>query len=156
MSEENKHKGGCSCGKNRYETSGNPERARVCHCRYCQLRTGSPFGIGAWFKEENVKHISKNYNQYKFTTESGNKFETNFCKDCGTSVYWTISGSALKGLVAIGVGTFDPPSFWFDISGEIFTRSKASYINIDGADHFETSPAYKPAKSDDERLDGSK
>ena len=55
MSDREIHQGGCACGENRYETTGNPERARVCHCRYCQLRSGSPFGVGAWFKEENVK-----------------------------------------------------------------------------------------------------
>ena len=69
MSDKEIHQGGCACGENRYETTGNPERARVCHCRYCQLRSGSPFGVGAWFKEENVKHHSQNYNQYKFVTE---------------------------------------------------------------------------------------
>ena len=111
MSDKEIHQGGCACGENRYETTGNPERARVCHCRYCQLRSGSPFGVGAWFKEENVKHHSQNYNQYKFVTESGNTFETNFCKKCGTSVYWTISAPALKGLTAIAAATFDPPSF---------------------------------------------
>ena len=42
MSDKEIHQGGCACGENRYETSGNPERARVCHCRYCQLRSGSP------------------------------------------------------------------------------------------------------------------
>ncbi|MEK9874661.1 MAG: GFA family protein, partial [Pelagibacteraceae bacterium] len=113
MTVKETHIGGCACGENRYETSGNPERARVCHCRYCQLRSGSPFGVGAWFKDENIKHLSKNYNQYKFTTESGNNFETNFCKKCGTTVYWTISAPALKGLTAIAAATFDPPSFWF-------------------------------------------
>ena len=51
MSDKEIHLGGCACGENRYETSGNPERARVCHCRYCQLRSGSPFGVGAWFKD---------------------------------------------------------------------------------------------------------
>ena len=62
----------------------------------------------------------------------------------------------LKGMIAIGAGTFDPPAFWFDISGEIFTRSKAPFITIDCADRFETSPAYKPVKKDNNRFDGDK
>ena len=153
---ENIHQGGCSCGDSRYETNSDPVRARVCHCRYCQLRSGSPFGIGAWFKEENVKILKGNFKKYIFVTESGNDFETNFCEKCGTSVYWTINADALKGMIAIGAGTFDPPAFWFDISGEIFTRSKAPFITIDCADRFETSPAYKPVKKDDNRFDGDK
>ena len=63
---------------------------------------------------------------------------------------------ALKGMIAIGAGTFDPPAFWFAISGEIFTRSKAPFITIDCADRFETSPAYKPVKEDDNRFNGDK
>ena len=45
MSKKKIHQGGCLCGKVRYETDGSPERSGVCHCRYCQLRTGSSFGI---------------------------------------------------------------------------------------------------------------
>jgi hypothetical protein len=70
--------------------------------------------------------------------------------------FWTISAPALKGLTAIAAATFDPPSFWFDVSGEIFTRSKAPYIDIKCNEHFETSPTYNPAKKDDDRFDGSK
>ena len=35
------HKGGCFCGAVRYETVGKPVRVSLCHCRYCQLRTGT-------------------------------------------------------------------------------------------------------------------
>ena len=50
----------------RFRSSKN----RVCHCRYCQLRSGSPFGIGAGLKEENVKILKGNFKKYKFVTES--------------------------------------------------------------------------------------
>ena len=45
--------GGCACGSVRYKTIGKEEHAGVCHCRYCQLRTGSAFGISVFFKSEN-------------------------------------------------------------------------------------------------------
>ena len=65
-----------------------------------------------------------------------------FCEKCGTSVYWTINADALKGMIAIGAGTFDPPAFWFDISGEIFTRSKAPFITIEIITNFQSSITY--------------
>ena len=51
------HKGGCACGKVRYEAKGEPQVAAVCHCRYCQLRSGSAFGTLVYFKEENFKIV---------------------------------------------------------------------------------------------------
>ena len=49
------HNGGCLCGDLRYKVMGTPEIGAVCHCRYCQLRTGSAFGTLAYFKDENFK-----------------------------------------------------------------------------------------------------
>ncbi len=151
----NKHQGGCACGKARYEVTDNPIRTRVCHCRYCQLRSGSPFGVGVWFDQAQVKFLKGNYKQYKFKTESGNDFETNFCENCGSSVFWTIN-PLMKDKVAIAGGSFDPPAFWFDVSAEIFTRSKAPFVNISCEEHFETSATYKPVQKDEDRFDGNK
>ena len=62
---------GCSCGEVRYEVKGNPQVVAVCHCRYCQLRSGSAFGTLIYFTEENFKIISSKCNIYKFISESG-------------------------------------------------------------------------------------
>ena len=51
---DEKHQGGCFCGKLRYETVGEPVRTAVCHCRYCQLRTGTAFGISVYFNTNQV------------------------------------------------------------------------------------------------------
>ena len=47
--------GGCLCGAVRYRVKNDPMRGGVCHCRSCQRRTGSAFGIGAHFKEADVE-----------------------------------------------------------------------------------------------------
>ena len=54
------HEGGCSCGAVRYQTTGKPERVGVCHCRYCQTRTGSAFGVSVYFKDINIQTTSGN------------------------------------------------------------------------------------------------
>ncbi len=48
------HEGGCVCGAIRYRVRGEPLRAYVCHCTFCQRFTGSAFGVLTWFDEENV------------------------------------------------------------------------------------------------------
>jgi len=45
MAHSDKHEGGSLCGEVRFEVSGQPELSGVCHCRYCQLRSGSALDI---------------------------------------------------------------------------------------------------------------
>ena len=49
-----KHSGGCLCGEVRFEVEGKPSFVGVCHCKDCQLRTGSLFGVGVFFAEEKM------------------------------------------------------------------------------------------------------
>ena len=55
MKDLDSHKGGCWCGLVRYESYGEPTYAGICHCRYCQLRTGSAFGVSIYFPDELLK-----------------------------------------------------------------------------------------------------
>ena len=52
-------------------------------------------------------------------------------------------------------GSYDPPSFWFDVEKEIFKRTKAKFVNISSLPlNHETSPTYKPKTNDPSRLKG--
>ena len=107
MSYKILNQGGCACGSVRYKTIGKQEHAGVCHCRYCQLRTGSAFGISVYFKSENVKLLSGNLKKFEYTTESGNKVTTQFCIECGTSYFECRNFSRYDWYWG---GTFDPPT----------------------------------------------
>ena len=120
------HRGGCACGKVRYEVKGNPQVSAVCHCRYCQLRSGSAFGTLVYFSEENFKIISGKCNTYKFISESGYNWTNQFCKTCATTL--TSRLEIKPGHVGVAGGTFDPPTFWYNIVTEVFTRSKGHFI----------------------------
>jgi|TARA_B110000438_G_scaffold297787_1_gene344753 hypothetical protein len=152
MENKEKHSGGCACGKVRYHSIGKPARTGLCHCRYCQLRTGTAFGISVYFKKENLIVEKGELKKYPFTTESGNIFETNFCTNCGTSMFWTLSH--MPDLMGAAGGSYDPPTFWFDIHRELFKRTKAEYVRINCTENHTTSPLYKPIKKDPSRLSG--
>ena len=156
MSDNEQHEGGCACGKVRYQTTGQPEVHAVCHCRYCQLRTGSAFGVGAYFPNDKVSLLSVDLSHHRYQTQSGNNVTTSFCSACGTTTHWQIDSEFLDGKTAIAVGTFDPPSFWFDINREIFLRTKAPFVEIDAENKFETSGTYKPVKEDEDRQNPAK
>ena len=65
------YSGGCLCGQVRYEAEGDPDRVVVCHCRYCQLRTGSPFGSLVYFDTSRISVIEGSLSKYEFLSESG-------------------------------------------------------------------------------------
>ena len=39
----------CACGQLRVTAEREPERVLACNCRECQRRTGSVFGVSAYF-----------------------------------------------------------------------------------------------------------
>ena len=45
----------CSRGALRVEAAGELDAVVACHCGECQRRTGSVFGVGAYFKKEHVR-----------------------------------------------------------------------------------------------------
>ena len=152
MSHKILNQGGCACGNVRYKTIGKQEHAGVCHCRYCQLRTGSAFGISVYFKSENVELLSGELKKFEYTTESGNKVTTQFCIECGTSLFWNVE--IFPGMTGIGGGTFDPPTFWYNINREVFCRSKAYFSKNEIDAKFDTSPTFNKIKDDPPRKRG--
>lgn len=145
------HHGGCQCGQLRYQTEGLPVKSAVCHCRYCQTRTGSAFGVSAYFPHAAVS-VTGAVKEYRFTTESGRTFTTQFCPNCGTNVLWTLEMS--PDLIGVAAGTFDPPSFWFPLSREIFTRSAAPFVHTDLPEKSVTTASYAPVQHDPAPLRG--
>ena len=152
MNTNKSHYGGCGCGCVRYETIGNPTRAGICHCRYCQTRTGSAFGISVYFEKNRVKILNGELKRYNFKNSSGRSFENRFCKKCGTTVFWTVE--LRQGLIGIAGGTFDPPTFWFDTEFEVFCRTKAPFVETNINDKHETTDYYKPLIIESDALSG--
>jgi len=98
----------CSCGSLRVDVAAEPLGVVACHCLACQKRTGSPFGLGAYFAESQLS-VSGESRTFVRPTDAGHQFTTHFCPTCGTSLYW-VSGKN-PGLVGVAVGAFADPSF---------------------------------------------
>ena len=142
------------CGEARFEAEGSPSRVAVCHCRYCQLRTGSAFGISVYFPVNKIKVISGSFEDYSYETESGNKAKIERCINCGTSLFWQIYADTHSGIKGTAGGAYDPPSFWYDLQREVFTRTRAEFCSIDAVNSYNTHPAYSPLRGDEPRLSG--
>ncbi|WP_119302434.1 GFA family protein [Dongia deserti] len=99
----------CSCGQLRVTCEGEPVRLSMCHCLECQKRTGSPFGVQARFRREQVTKIEGEATEFARVGDEGNRVTFRFCPACGSTVYWTLSG--FPELIAVAVGAFADVSF---------------------------------------------
>ncbi len=119
-----KKSGGCLCGAVRFETSDNPVRAIACHCTTCKLRSGSPYGIGVYFEDNNVEFTQGKLLSYQFKSDTTGRWIRNeFCSKCGSTISWTLE--MRPGLRAIAGGSYDDPN-WFELAAHIWTRSARS------------------------------
>jgi hypothetical protein len=104
------HEGGCVCGAVRYETSGDPLRVTVCHCDWCQRRTGTAFSVEAIFEEDRVSIRGGPLSSYRHVSDrSGRWLDAHFCPTCGTNIGLTIEWR--PGIRIIDAGTFDTPGW---------------------------------------------
>jgi hypothetical protein len=138
------HEGGCLCRAVRYHVKGYPLRAYVCHCTFCQRRTGSAFGVIVWFEEENVELTGDGLTTYEHRSDESNRWmRLSFCNRCGTTVMLT--GENRPGVRYIMVGTFDDPN-WVKIKRHVWTRSAQHWVLIpQNVDCFEKGSQQAPA-----------
>jgi hypothetical protein len=78
------HKGGCACGKVRFEASGTPYRVGVCHCLTCRKAHGAPFNFYAVFPIDAVT-VSGEVTAFA-SSEHSQRYS---CASCGAPVYST-------------------------------------------------------------------
>jgi len=133
------HEGGCVCGAIRYRVKGNPLRAYVCHCTYCQRRTGSAFAIDVSISEENVELTGDGLTTYEHRSNESNRWlRSHFCNRCGTTVMLTLERG--PGVRTIMVGTLDDPNC-VTIERHMWTRSAQHWMVFpQNVDRFEKSP----------------
>jgi hypothetical protein len=126
--------GGCVCGAIRYVTRGAPERVTLCHCAWCQRRTGTAFGTEVVFQEDKVFLSGIEPTRYRHESdESGRWLEVYVCPRCGSNLGFTLE--AAPGIRTVPAGTYDDPS-WVEPSvakfRHVFVRSRRSWSDLGG------------------------
>lgn len=101
----------CACGELRVELDGSPYFVAMCSCTHCQRRTGSVFGVSAYFTGAQLLEISGESRTFVRSSDSGRSVEIGFCPTCGTSVYWTGSNAPVTEGIGLAVGCFADPNF---------------------------------------------
>jgi hypothetical protein len=67
------------------------------------------FGTQARFPKGQIEKISGRASTFTRKADSGNIVKTYFCPECGSTVYWELSG--FPDVMAIAVGAFADASF---------------------------------------------
>lgn len=98
----------CQCGELSADVAVAAEQVVACHCRACQRRSGSPYGVIAYFDAGDVT-LSGTPSEFTRIGTSGQPFIASFCQRCGTTV-WVRSGGK-PSAVGIPVGLFADPAF---------------------------------------------
>jgi hypothetical protein len=98
----------CACGSTKISVSGDLVAHAVCHCDNCKQRTGSAFGISAYFRRSDVTSIEGEMAVYSLHNEKRNEDqERHFCKKCGTTLFWYMS--RYPDFIGIAGGCFTEP-----------------------------------------------
>lgn len=98
----------CACGGLKAHCEGEPRVVSLCSCRDCQRRTGSAFGLTAFYGLEAVvtEGVSRDFAR---TSDDGFVVTFHFCPTCGASVFW--HNARMSDVLAVGVGGFADPTF---------------------------------------------
>jgi hypothetical protein len=92
----------CACGELRIKVRGAPEYVSSCACQACQRRTGAPFGVTAFYLDDQVVEQAGEARAWRRVAESGNWVEYSFCPTCGSTVWWRAQARPDKIMVAGG------------------------------------------------------
>lgn len=117
----------CSCGQLRITLLGEPERISMCHCGECQRRTGSVFGVGAYYDKAKIKLKEGQSTRYTRGSDSGMKLTFDFCPRCGTTLNW--ENERTPNLVGVAVGAFSDQTFPAPLVS-VWTERKHHWVPI--------------------------
>lgn len=138
--------GGCACGAVRYALRGAPWDAGWCHCRTCQLNSGSPAMAFATVKRDDLQWIKGADRLKSFASSSfGHRI---FCGNCGTPFLMEVNHQPET--VDFSIATLDdpdavPPGFhifwgsrigWFDPADDLLRHDKfrPDTVGLNGVD----------------------
>ncbi|KAH7082951.1 Mss4-like protein [Paraphoma chrysanthemicola] len=121
--------GSCVCGNVRYEVQGNSEASILCHCSDCRKISGSTYSSNSIFSDEGFKVSQGSPKQHKKVADGGNEIVSNFCGDCGSTMWRT--GATFPGKLIVKAGTLDDTSILdnYKVDAELYAPTRPKWVN---------------------------
>jgi hypothetical protein len=98
----------CACEQLCVTCAGDPVKISLCHCLDCQKRTGSTYGVAAFFPRGGVEAHGA-FRTFRRGSDSGFAVNFHFCPNCGSTVFW--ESERRPEMIAVAVGSFADPAF---------------------------------------------
>lgn len=117
-------KGGCLCGKVRYEYNGEITEIAICHCSQCRQAQGGACATNSPIESDKLQFSGQEY--IKEFESNANKVRA-FCQSCGSPLY--SARKDLPNIKRLRVGTIKT-AFTCENKYHIFTESKAAWHSI--------------------------
>ena len=96
----------CACGQASITVNALPTLHGICNCTNCKRRTGSAFGISAYFDQDAVVERTGATSVYAFHhAQLNHDQERHFCSKCGTTLFWFVSNMPTE--IGIAGGCFE-------------------------------------------------
>lgn len=122
--------GRCLCGAIKISYTGEPAFRSVCHCADCRRRGGYVFGI----PEQNFNLESGTPKRFTGKTDHGTELHTDFCGDCGTTIFTSGGNERVKGLFNIRANILDQVEELKAPLMEIYVERRLPWLSkLDGA-----------------------
>jgi len=119
----------CSCGALTAEIAAGDPVVVACHCIACQRRSGSPFGVAAYYPAA-VVTVAGEAREFERGADSGGRFRSYFCPTCGSTVFWKTDKHPDR--LGIAVGAIADPHFPGPIRS-VWEQSKHDWVRLDVA-----------------------
>lgn len=126
-----KVKGGCFCGRVRFEVAGPERFACFCHCESCQRAAGAPVVAWATYARDGFEIVQGNIRWH----QSSPGVTRGFCGDCGSSI--TYENDQRPGEIDITLCCLDEPGKPLP-RAHIWTEDQQSWLVIG-----DSLPVYK-------------
>ena len=128
MSQDH-HEGGCSCARTRYRLTSSALIVHACHCKMCQVLTGSTHAVNVLVEAENVQLFSGETIDVLADTPSGHGQVITRCKTCSVavwSVYRHFADRTGRSVRFVRAGTLDHPDA-FPPDVHIYTETRPKH-----------------------------
>ena len=120
------YRGECQCGNVTYDIKNAPQTVHACHCKDCQKRSGSAFGISMVVAKDDIIIIGK-LSSFERVADSGYKLVQFFCSHCGNPIYCEVERR--PNAIVLFPGTLEDTN-WFRLERMIWTCNAQSWYEF--------------------------
>jgi hypothetical protein len=118
--------GGCACGEMRYRLTSEPLFVHCCHCRNCQLQTGSAFVINVLIETDRVELLAGDPHMVAVPRSGGQRQKIWRCPTCEIALFSQYTRASVR---FVRAGTLDDPAA-VTPDVHIYTRSKLPWVRL--------------------------